>query len=65
MKKLILILLTLSLLIGVSACSKEDTKDYNLSEKNWDTILEEASGTTVNFYGYGGDQKLIAGLIHI
>lgn len=57
MKKLILILLTLSLLLVVTACSKDDTKEYNLSEKNWDTILEEARGTTVNFYGYGGDQK--------
>lgn len=57
MKKLILILLILSLLIGVTACSKDVAKEYNLSEKNWDIILEEARGTTVNFYGYGGDQK--------
>ena len=57
MKKIISILLTLLLLIGVTACSKDDAVEYNLSEKDWDTILEEARGTTVNFYGYGGNQQ--------
>lgn len=58
MKKIELILLVLSLLIGITACSKGEIEEYNLSEKDWNTILKEARGTTVNFYGYGGDQKV-------
>lgn len=58
MKKIKLILLVLSLLIGITACSKGEIEEYNLSEKDWNTILKEAKGTTVNFYGYGGDQKV-------
>lgn len=33
----------------------EDVED--ILDKDWETILEEAKGTTVNFYGYGGNQQ--------
>jgi len=49
------------LTLGLSGCKKEATARYNFSEKDWDTILEEARGTTVTFYGYDGDQKTTTG----
>lgn len=58
MKRTILIFVILICMIGAVACeSNEVSTNYNLSDKDWDTILEEARGTTVNFYGYGGEQK--------
>lgn len=57
MRKAVLIFITLTLIIGITACGQQKVAQYNLSEKNWDVVLEEAKGTTVNFYGYGGDQK--------
>lgn len=57
MRKAALIFITLTLIIGITACGQQKAAQYNLSEKDWDVVLEEAKGTTVNFYGYGGDQK--------
>ncbi|GFN35008.1 ABC transporter substrate-binding protein [Tepidimicrobium xylanilyticum] len=56
-KKSIAIFMIMILVFGLTGCKEESTVEYNLSEKDWDTILEEARGTTVTIYGYGGDQK--------
>lgn len=56
-KRIISILLIMMLILGLVGCKEEKAVEYNLSEKDWGIILEEARGTTVNLYGYGGDQK--------
>lgn len=61
MKKLwiIAILLFVLLLSGCSA-SKPVAKPNNLLEQDWDTIQSAAKGTTVNFYMWGGDERINA-----
>lgn len=59
MKKLISLLMTVLLIFTITACNKKETvKDDNVLEKDWNTILAEAKGSTVTFYGYGGDDLL-------
>lgn len=64
-KKIIPVLLALSLTVSMAACAS--TKEIKSSEKKADKIIsemsfadlkEEAKGTTVTFYGWGGDDKL-------
>ncbi|MFA6807642.1 MAG: ABC transporter substrate-binding protein [Eubacteriales bacterium] len=58
MKKIIAILMSiLVLLAGCTGSNSVEQKDNTL-EKDWDSILEEASGTTVNFYMWGGDERI-------
>ncbi|MEL1136017.1 ABC transporter substrate-binding protein [Desulfitobacterium sp. THU1] len=53
----------ISLIIGLllTGCSNSSNKTSagnitNPIEKSWETILDEAKGTTVSFYGWGGDE---------
>lgn len=56
MKKVLALLLAVTMLLGLTACAgKEETLD--LSSASWDQILEAAKGTTVTFYGWGGDEN--------
>ena len=60
-KKLLSILcVILSISIGLVACSKktDTSNDISVLESNYDEILEKAKGTTVNFYGYGGNEVM-------
>lgn len=58
MKKIFTILLVIILGVNLTACGKGSTKlEENALEKDWDDILENAKGTTVSFYGWGGSQK--------
>lgn len=46
------------LLFLITACSGEKkimSEEFNLNQ-NFDSILEEAKGSTVSFYGWGGDE---------
>ncbi|RKD29055.1 ABC transporter substrate-binding protein [Thermohalobacter berrensis] len=57
MKRLAVILLTLVLALNLAACGNQQTKQQaSVLEKDWETILKEAKGTKVNFYGWGGSQ---------
>lgn len=50
----------LILTMGIVGCQKQDSNQSSgqeLLEMDWESILEEAKGTTVTFYGYGGDEK--------
>ncbi|WP_371723545.1 ABC transporter substrate-binding protein [Isachenkonia alkalipeptolytica] len=42
----------------VYGCEEEGAKDLDLKTMSWEEILEEAEGTQVNFYGWGGDQAV-------
>lgn len=59
MKKIVTIALLLCIFtLNLTACSDSSNKEKeNVLEKNWEAITEDAKGTTVNFYGWGGDQK--------
>lgn len=56
MKKIIALLLALTMLLGLTACGAKE-EEVNLSEASWEEILEQAKGTTVTFYGWGGDEN--------
>lgn len=58
-RKIALILLFSILLIILSSCTSNDAKDVeaeavDLMNANWDAIVEEAKGQTVNFHLWGG-----------
>lgn len=55
MKKWISLMLAAVLSFSVTACSKkQEVKDTTITDKDWNTILSEAKGSTVTFYGWGG-----------
>ena len=58
MKKLAALLLSLVMALSLTACSGKDeqTKKLDLSAASWDQIVDAAKGTTVTFYGWGGDE---------
>jgi len=57
MRKVLALFMVFMLSLGSFGCStkSKDTTD-NVMNKEWDTILKEAKGTTVNFYGWGGSE---------
>ncbi|WP_069650276.1 ABC transporter substrate-binding protein [Caloranaerobacter ferrireducens] len=57
-KKFLSILLILVLASSLVGCSGNKKIEGNVLEKSWEDILAEAKGTTVNFYGWGGSQKV-------
>jgi putative spermidine/putrescine transport system substrate-binding protein len=60
MKKIISILMTILIVIGLTGCgNKQDNQVNNedILNKDWETILENSKGSTVTFYGWGGDEK--------
>ena len=56
MKKLIALLLALAMVLGLTACAGTQSQ-FDLESADWDQILAEAKGTTVTFYGWGGDEN--------
>ena len=56
MKKMIAFLLAVVMLMGLTACvsTKPET---DLSTAEWEQIVADAKGTTVTFYGWGGDEN--------
>ena len=56
MKKLIALLLAVIMLLGLTACGPKK-QEIDLNTASWDEILEAAKGTTVTFYGWGGDEN--------
>lgn len=60
MKKVMTVLLALSMILMLAACgnSTTDTEEIDLQAASWEEILETAKGTTVAYYGYGGDEQI-------
>ena len=56
MKKIIALLLALVMVLGLAACAGTKVQ-FDLENADWDQILAEAKGTTVTFYGWGGDEN--------
>ena len=57
MKRFIALLLALALLLGLTACGTGKAQETDLTNATWEQILEAAKGTTVTFYGWGGDEN--------
>ena len=61
MKKFLALLLVLVMTLSLAACGaneEEMTVDVlDLSTASWEEIVEAARGTTVTFYGWGGDEE--------
>lgn len=58
MKKLLSIMIIVLLTVSFFGCGKTNNNtSEDLSNKDWDSILTSAKGTTVNFYGWGGDDR--------
>lgn len=60
-RKLLLLLTAVLLTFNLVACSGGDKDNVNIEanilEKDFEEILENAKGTTVTFYGWGGSQQ--------
>ncbi|MDB8805129.1 MULTISPECIES: ABC transporter substrate-binding protein [unclassified Romboutsia] len=59
-KRKIIGALSIIMTISLIGCSKPSKKpeEVNVSDKKYEQLLEEAKGTTVNFYGYGGNEVM-------
>ena len=60
MKKLLALLLALVMTMPLVACGAEEetpADELDLSTASWEEIVEAARGTTVTFYGWGGDEN--------
>lgn len=56
MKRLIALLLAAIMVLGLCGCGAKE-EELDLTTATWDEIVEEARGTTVTFYGWGGDEN--------
>jgi putative spermidine/putrescine transport system substrate-binding protein len=54
--RIIALLLALVMILGLTACSAQE-KDIDMTTASWDEIVAAAKGTTVTFYGWGGDEN--------
>ena len=59
MRKLLALLLAFTLLFSFNGCGQKQsgTQELDLSSVEWGEIVEAARGTTVTFYGWGGDEN--------
>lgn len=55
-KRMLAFVLAMILLLSLSACGGK-TEEIDLSSASWEEIVEAAKGTTVTFYGWGGDEN--------
>ena len=63
-KKLLSVLLATTMTLSLAACSSNSSKDSSdkknskVEEMSFDDMKKEAKGSTVTFYGWGGDEVL-------
>ncbi|MCC3869918.1 ABC transporter substrate-binding protein [Terrisporobacter mayombei] len=62
MKKIISILMSSIIMLSMVACGKSNDTATNVDNMKWEEVLEKAKGSTVTFYGWGGDEELNAWL---
>lgn len=62
MKKIISILMSAIIMLSMVACGKSKDIVTNVDNMKWEEVLEKAKGSTVTFYGWGGDEELNAWL---
>lgn len=52
------LLLSAAVCMGMSACRKEEAAEQDLSQLSFEELSEQAKGSTVHFYGWGGDEQI-------
>ena len=53
------LLLSLLICLGASGCqAKEEQAELDLSQTSFEDLVEQAKGSTVSFYGWGGDELI-------
>ena len=57
MKRFVALLLAVLMLFGLTACGAKTNAEIDLANASWEEILDAAKGTTVTFYGWGGDEN--------
>ena len=57
MKRFCAMLLAVVMLLGLTACGGQKTEEMDVANATWEEVLEAAKGTTVTFYGWGGDEN--------
>lgn len=57
-RKIIAILMVLIMTLSLVACEKSSKTSADVDEMTYEQLLEEAKGSTVTFYGWGGDEDL-------
>lgn len=62
MKKIISVLMCAIIMLSMVACKKSNDTATNVDNMKWEEVLEKAKGSTVTFYGWGGDEELNAWL---
>ena len=55
-KRILAFVLAVVMLLSLSACGSK-AEEIDLNTASWEEILEAARGTTVTFYGWGGDEN--------
>ena len=55
-KRILTFALAMIMMLSLSACGSK-TEEIDLSAASWDEIVAAAKGTTVTFYGWGGDEN--------
>ena len=58
MKKIILMICSIICCIQLLVACSEKNDDISIEDKDWNEISQMAQGTTVNFYGWGGDENI-------
>ena len=60
MKRILSLLLALVMVFALTACGESknltDKNTFDINTASWEEIVEDARGTTVTFYGWGGDE---------
>lgn len=52
------LLLSLALILGLAACGTADAAELDLDKTTFEELTELARGSTVSFYGWGGDELI-------
>lgn len=57
LKKLMALVPAALMLLSLTACGSKSKSEIDLASASWDEITKAAEGTTVTFYGWGGDEN--------
>ena len=56
MRRILVLVLVCVIVLGLGGCGKP-AEEIDPAAASWEEILEAAKGTTVTFYGWGGDEN--------
>ena len=56
--RVLAIIFLFTIIVFTVGCSKNTAHNSTSQKNDFDSVLKNAKGTTVNFYGWGGDEKI-------